>query len=101
MYSINDSNRPCFICTCIQDIENMHINYQPHDNYIPHKHAVMCQYRACTGPVLAALAQYRPVLAHNGMFNRVYCMSLHIFYDYKRKPEKLIRNFEYSNIDYT
>ena len=26
----------------------------------PHKHAVMCQYRACTGPMLPASDQHRP-----------------------------------------
>ena len=27
---------------------------------VPCKHAISCQYRACTGPMLAASAQYRP-----------------------------------------
>ena len=27
---------------------------------VPCKHAISCQYRACTGPMLAALDQYRP-----------------------------------------
>ena len=26
----------------------------------PYKDAISCQYRACTGPMLAASAQYRP-----------------------------------------
>ena len=28
--------------------------------YIPHKHAIMCQYWACTGPMLTASDQFRP-----------------------------------------
>ena len=37
-----------------------------HSSLLPFKQA-MCQHRAGTGPMLAASAQYRPVLAHNGM----------------------------------
>jgi len=28
--------------------------------HIPHKHAAMCQYRACTGPMLPTSDQYIP-----------------------------------------
>ena len=38
----------------------------------PHKHAFVCQYWACTGPMLAVLAQYSPVLAHYGMFTGLF-----------------------------
>ena len=34
-----------------------------------HKHVVMCQYRACTGPMLAASDQYRP---GTGNYRHVY-----------------------------
>ena len=35
---------------------------------IPAVEADMCQYRACTGPMLTASASTGPVLAHTGMF---------------------------------
>ena len=39
------------------------IEFNQHDyvsHQYPHKYAIMCQYWACTGPMLAASDQYRP-----------------------------------------
>jgi len=38
-------------------------------NELPHKHAIICQYRACTGPMLATSDQYKP---GNGNYWHVY-----------------------------
>ena len=39
-----------------------------HVMLMPCKHAIRCQYRACTGPMLQHRTSTGPVMAHNGIF---------------------------------